>query len=113
MGGIEFPPGTTIFISPGAANRDPRHFPNPDEFDIDRSNARQHLAFAHGIHTCAGAPLARAEARVTLERFLDRMSDIRISDSHHGPADNRHYDYMQTYLIQGPTNLHLEFAPAD
>ena len=73
---------------------------------------RQHLAFAHGIHTCAGAPLARAEGRVTLERFLDRMADIRISESAHGPAGARHYDYMPTYMIQGITNLHLEFTPA-
>jgi cytochrome P450 len=111
VGGVELPAGTTVFVAEGAANRDPRHFENPDEFDLDRPNVRQHLAFAHGIHTCAGAPLARAEARVTLERFLDRMSDIRISESAHGPAGARHYDYMPTYLIQGITNLHLEFTP--
>ncbi len=112
VGGVDLPAGTTVYVAEGAANRDPRHFENPDEFDIDRPNGRQHLAFAHGIHTCAGAPLARAEARVTLERFLDRTADIRISESAHGPAGERHYDYIQTYLIQGITNLHLEFTPA-
>jgi cytochrome P450 len=112
VGGIDLAAGTTVFVAPGAANRDPRHFDNPDEFELDRPNGRQHLAFAHGIHTCAGAPLARAEARVTIERFLDRMADITISESEHGPAAERHYDYIQTYFLQGLTKLHLEFAPA-
>ena len=62
-----------------AANRDPRRFDAPDEFVPDRSNARQHLAFGHGVHTCPGAPLARAEARISIERILARMHDIRIS----------------------------------
>jgi cytochrome P450 len=113
VGGVELPAGTTIYVAEAAANRDPRQFENPNDFNLDRPNGRQHLAFAHGIHTCAGAPLARAEGRVTLERFLDRMADIRISESAHGPADDRHYDYIPTYLIQGITNLHLEFTPAN
>ncbi len=112
VGGVELRAGTTVFVAPGAANRDPRHFENPDEFELDRANGRQHLAFAHGIHTCAGAPLARAEARVTIERFLDRTADIRISESAHGPADQRRYDYIHTYFLQGLTSLHLEFTPA-
>ena len=69
----------------GAANRDPRRFEHPDEFVVDRANARQHLAFGHGVHTCPGAPLARAEARVSIERLLDRMADITISEAEHGP----------------------------
>ncbi len=67
-------------LVPGACNRDPRVFDDPYDFDIDRPNARQHIAFGHGIHTCAGAPLARAEGRVTLNRFLDRTRDIRITE---------------------------------
>ena len=112
VGGVELAAGTTVFVCPGAANRDPRRFDNPDEFELDRANGRQHLAFAHGIHTCAGAPLARAEARVTLERFLDRVVDIRISESAHGPAGDRHYDYIPTYFLQGLTKLYVEFTPA-
>jgi cytochrome P450 len=112
VGGVGLAAGTTVFVAPGAANRDPRHFENPEEFQLDRANGRQHLAFAHGIHTCAGAPLARAEARVTIERFLDRMTDITISESEHGPATARRYDYVQTYFLQGLTNLHLEFTPS-
>ena len=72
VGGVELPAGTTLMVVNGAANRDPSRFDDPDELRIDRVNARQHVAFGHGIHTCAGAPLARAEARVSIERMLDR-----------------------------------------
>ena len=82
----EIPAGSTVMVLPSGANRDPREFEHPDELRLDRENARQHIAFGHGIHTCAGAPLARAESNVSLQRLLDRMADIRISDSHHGPA---------------------------
>ena len=112
VGGVDLPAGTTVFIASGAANRDPRQFESPAEFRLDRPNGRQHLGFAHGIHTCAGAPLARAEGRVTIERFLDRMSDIRISETEHGPPGARRYEYIQTYFLQGLTSLNLEFTPA-
>ena len=58
-------PGQSVFVMPGAANRDPRQFEDPNEFRLDRANGRQHIGFGFGIHTCAGAPLARAEGRVT------------------------------------------------
>ena len=112
VGGVDIPAGTTAFVAAGGANHDPRQFECPAEFRVDRPNARQHVAFGHGIHTCAGAPLARAEARVTLERFLDRVSDIRISEAEHGPAGERRYDYIPTYFLQGLTRLHLEFTVA-
>ncbi|MBX7434942.1 cytochrome P450 [Mycobacterium sp. Y57] len=101
--------GTTVMVVNGAANRDPRRFENPDSFDAERRNARQHLAFGRGIHSCPGAPLARAETRVGLERLLDRTTDIRISESKHGPAGNRHYKYIPTYILRGLTELYLEF----
>jgi cytochrome P450 len=97
----------------GAANRDPRRFECPHEFQVDRENARQHIAFGHGIHTCPGAPLARAETRISLERIFDRMADIRVSEAEHGPASARHYDYEPTYILRGLSSLHLEFTPVD
>jgi cytochrome P450 family 150 subfamily A5 len=104
--------GCTLMVVNGAANRDPRRFEDPDSFDPDRKNARQHLAFGRGIHSCPGAPLARAETRVGLERLLDRTSDIRISEAQHGPANDRRYQYIPTYILRGLTELHLEFDPA-
>ena len=71
----------------------------------------QHIAFGHGIHTCAGAPLARAEGRVTINRFLDRTSTSRISEARHGPADARRYEYLPTYFLRGLQRLELELSP--
>ena len=113
VGGVVLPAGTTVMVLNGAANRDPSRFEDPDAFVVDRANARQHLAFGRGVHTCPGAPLARAEARVSIERLLDRMEDIRISESAHGPADARRYQYVPTYILRGLTKLHLEFTPVD
>jgi cytochrome P450 len=112
LGGVDIPAGGTIMLTPGACNRDPRVFENPHEFDIERANARQHIAFGHGIHTCAGAPLARAEGRVTLNRFLDRTADITISEKEHGPAGARRYDYLPTFFLRGLRWLQLDFTPA-
>lgn len=109
LGGVNVPSGSTLMVVNGAANRDPRRFTDPNTFDANRSNARQHIAFGRGVHTCPGAPLARAEARVALERLLDRTTDIRISEAHHGPAGARTYKYVPTYILRGLTELHLEF----
>lgn len=113
VGGVEIPAGSNVMVLNNAANRDPGRFENPNEFQLDRPNARHHVAFGHGIHTCAGAPLARSEARVSLERILDRMGDIRISDAEHGPPDARTFRYVPTFLLRGLTKLHIEFTPLD
>ena len=76
VGGVEIPAGTTVMVLNGAAGRDPRRFEDPDEFRVDRANAREHLAFGRGPHSCPGGPLARAEARISIERILGRMEDI-------------------------------------
>jgi len=112
VGGVEIPPGGTVMVLPGAANRDPGMFPEPTKYDIDRANARYHIAFGHGIHHCAGAHLARAEGRVTINRILDRTSDIRISEAEHGPPGDRRYQYLPTYFLRGLTKLTIEFDPA-
>ena len=111
IGGVDIPAGGTVMLLPGAANRDPRVFTDPHEFDIDRANARQHVAFGFGIHVCAGAPLARSEGRVTINRLFDRTADIAVSEAAHGPAGDHRYEYMPTYFLRGLINLHLEFTP--
>lgn len=112
VAGVEIPAGSTLMVLNGAANRDPRHFDDPSEFRIDRENAREHLAFGRGVHSCPGGPLARLETRVSIERLLNRTSKISISEEHHGPADARRYRYMPTYILRGLTQLHLELTPA-
>jgi cytochrome P450 len=112
VGGVDLPAGTTVMVLNGAANRDPRVFERPAEFIADRENARHHIAFGHGIHVCPGAPLARTEAKVSLERLFDRTADIRISEAAHGPAGARRFDHVPTYILRGLTKLHLELTPA-
>jgi len=113
VGGVEVPAGTTVMVMNGAANRDPRQFPDPATFDIDRGNARRHIAFGRGPHSCPGAPLARAETKVSIERILARTSDIRISEDHHGPAHARRFSYVPTFILRGLTELHLELTVKD
>ncbi|AKK26780.1 cytochrome P450 [Mycobacterium sp. EPa45] len=111
LGGVDIKAGTVLMLCLGAANRDPRKFENPDEFHLDRKNVREHITFGRGIHTCAGAPLARVEAKVTLNRLLDRMADLAIDETQHGPAHARHYTYEPTFLLRGLSELHLTFKP--
>jgi cytochrome P450 len=112
VGGVDVPAGATLMVLNGAANRDPRHFEDPDEFRVERGNSREHLAFGRGVHSCPGGSLARLEARVSIERLLNRTSEIRISEAHHGPPGDRRYQYVPTYILRGLTQLHLEFIAA-
>ena len=113
IGGVDIPAGTVVMVLPGAANRDPRRFENPHEFQVDRKNVREHMAFARGVHSCPGGPLARVEGRVSIERILDRMPHIEIDEAAHGPAGGRRYDYEPTYILRGLRELHLSFTTAD
>ncbi len=111
ISGVEVPAGSTVVLLLPAADRDPRRFGCPAEFDADRGNAREHIAFGRGVHTCPGAPLVRSDARVTLEHVLDRVADIRISDAEHGPPGERRYQYTDSWILHGLDSLHLEFRP--
>jgi cytochrome P450 len=110
LGGVHIPAGTVVMLCLGAANRDPRKFEEPHEFRLDRKNVREHIAFGRGIHTCAGAPLARVEGVITINGMLDRMRDITISEAKHGGGVDRQYRYEPTFLLRGLTALHIEFT---
>jgi cytochrome P450 len=112
VGGAEIPAGATVMVLNAAANRDPGHFRDPGKFDVERANARQHVAFGRGIHSCPGAPLARSEARIAFQRLLERTRNLRISEEHHGPPGARRYQYVPTFILRGLTRLHVEFDPA-
>lgn len=111
VGDVPIAAGTTMMLLPGACNRDPAKFDEPHEFRIDRPNVREHVAFGRGSHSCPGAPLARAEGRISLNRILDRMSDIKISEASHGSTGGYSYDYEPTFILRGLTELHLEYTP--
>ena len=115
LAGVRIPAGSTLLLLLQAADSDARRFSCPTEFDVDRRNSREHIAFGRGIHSCPGGPLVRSDGKVTLERLLDRLEDIRISETHHGPPGDRHYEYTPTYILRGVEDLHINFtcgAPA-
>ena len=112
VGGVEIAPGTPVMILNGAANRAPRRFECPEEFRLDRANAKEHMAFGR-----AGPLLSRRAAGPRRgprqhQRILDRMRDIRLSDEHHGPPGARHFTYEPTWVLRGLHDLHIEFTPA-
>jgi cytochrome P450 len=111
LGGLDIPAGSFLFIANGAANHDSRKFDEPGKFKLDRKNANLHVSFGRGRHTCPGAPLARAEAVVSINRLLDRTKDIRISEKEHGPPGERVFTYLPTFILRGVTHLALEFDP--
>ncbi len=81
----------------GAANRDPRRFPDPDRFDIGRGDTA-HVGFGGGIHFCVGAPLARLELEVSLAALARRFPDAELATE---PV------YHPTFVIRGLTALEL------
>jgi cytochrome P450 len=80
VGGTRLEEGALVTLCIGAANRDPAQFAQPDVLDLSRPDNR-HLAFAFGIHQCAGLSLARLEGRIAIARFLARFPRYRLSAS--------------------------------
>jgi len=78
FGGVDLPADQIIFQLIGSANRDPDVFARPDRFEIERTNARDHLSFGAGMHFCLGAGLARSEASVVLTRLMEAAPQLRL-----------------------------------
>jgi pimeloyl-[acyl-carrier protein] synthase len=79
IGGKILKRGQGIFILPGAINRDPVQFSEPDQLDLSRSD-NPHLAFGYGIHFCLGAPLARIEGEIAIRTLVQRLPNLRLCD---------------------------------
>lgn len=77
VAGVAIPEGAVVSVCLGAANRDDKRWERADEFDIFR-DAKPHMAFAYGAHTCLGMHLARMETRVAINALLDRLPDLRL-----------------------------------
>jgi cytochrome P450 len=106
IGGVPVPAGAMLMTLYAAANRDPRHFENPEVFDIHRANARTHLSFGQGIHFCVGSPFARAEGKLGFQAFFERIKDVRFAD------DRNDFERTVSYVLRGIRELHLTFTPA-
>ncbi|NDJ89567.1 cytochrome P450 [Mycolicibacter kumamotonensis] len=80
LAGVELPADSRLLLVWGAANRDPEHFDTPEEFRLDRSALKGHVAFGKGAHFCVGTPLARLEARVVLQTLLEQTTWIEAAE---------------------------------
>ena len=78
VGGVDLPAGAKLFLWLAAAGRDPSVFPEPDAFDVDRANARRHLAFGRGIHFCLGSALGKLEAELAVAELARRWPRLAL-----------------------------------
>jgi cytochrome P450 PksS len=78
LGGVTIPRGEMVYVALASANRDERHFPNPDALDITRE-PNKHLSFGLGAHFCLGAPLARLEGQLAINTLLRRLPHLRLT----------------------------------
>lgn len=101
VGDVTITKGSPVWIAWAAANRDPRHFADPDRFDPLRKN-RDHLGFGAGIHACFGAPLARLETQTALAELFSRLDDVHLVED---PPP-----YRRNPLLRGPSRLDITFA---
>jgi cytochrome P450 len=81
LGGVTVPAGARLMMSVPSGNRDEARFAEPERFDLNRPNVRQHLAFSKGVHVCLGAQLSRLEARVALEVLTRRLHGVRLVEA--------------------------------
>lgn len=103
VAGVRFRPGDRVLLAWASANRDASHFDQPDAFVLDRTPNR-HVTFAHGIHRCIGAPLARQELRVILAEVLRRIPDY-VVDASRTPT------YPDVGLMFGYQTMPATFTP--
>jgi cytochrome P450 len=103
--GVKIPRGATVNARYAAANRDPEHFENPDQLDLERKNAATHLAFGTGVHHCLGAPLARRELHWAFAALFERVTDIRLA-----PGKND-FAIAPNYCLRALKQLHIAFTP--
>jgi cytochrome P450 len=87
LGGVKLPAGVTVMPLPGARTSPSR-----------------------GAHSCPGGPLARIEGRVTIERILDRLNEIRLDEADHGPEGARRFDYVPLSILRGLEAPYIEFT---
>lgn len=103
--GVPVPKGARLLVVYSSANRDPSVFDDPDTFDPDRPNLKEHFAFGKGIHFCLGAPLSRLEMQVAFERLARRLGELRL-------AEGNTLEYEPSFVLRGLKRLEIEFTEA-
>jgi cytochrome P450 len=112
IGDIAIPAGTKILVALAAANRDPTRWENPNELQLGRKKIMEHVGFGRGKHVCAGAPLARVEVRVLMEKLLGYTRAIELDRKQH-PNGVSDLEYEPSFIIRGLAEMHLKLTPAE
>ncbi|PHR74617.1 MAG: hypothetical protein COA67_00650 [Lutibacter sp.] len=103
LSGVFIPKNSQVHLCLASANRDPKYFDNPDDFNFNRTGKKKHLAFAAGPHYCIGAELARLEVRIALEVLIEKFPAMKLAR----PKENISY-FKSTHfraLESLPVNL--------
>jgi cytochrome P450 len=104
LAGIHLPKGAKVLLWLAATGRDPSVFPDPDRFDLHRTNADKHLAFGADLHYCLGASLGRLEARLAVEELIDRFPHLRL-------VDGQTLTFHPNISFRGPQALWVRSGP--
>lgn len=99
IAGQQITKGDTVILSISSANRDPRHFLEPDVLDFDRVDAKDHWAFGRGAHHCPGKELARVEMQIMIDMLLRRFPNLALDTS----ADE--VLWRPNYIIRSPRKI--------
>lgn len=102
VGDTAIPAGSNLLLLLGSANRDDQLFENPDDLNITRQNARQHLSFGYGIHFCLGQQLAKLEFAIAMRELGRRLPSLRL-------APDQDFTFAQNTSFRVPTALQLEW----
>lgn len=106
LGGVELKAGEPMLIRYGSANRDEAKFEDGCRYDVRRDNARDHIAFGAGVHTCLGMALARLEMTTALPIVLTRLKNLRFANS------EKPFRFAASHILRGIEALDLVFDPA-
>jgi hypothetical protein len=103
LGGVHLPEGAKLFLWLAASGRDASVFPEPERFDLERTNAAKTLAFGKGIHYCLGAALGKLEAEIALEGLTHRVPRLRL-------VDRQRLSFHANISFRGPQALWVHAA---
>ncbi|MFC7460825.1 cytochrome P450/oxidoreductase [Hydrogenophaga defluvii] len=105
VGGVAIPKGARLLLVQASANFDPRHFENPDDIDVYRESAVEHLTFGYGAHQCMGKNIGRMQMRIFLEEFVRRLPHMRL-------VPGQAMSYLSNTSFRGPDALWVAWEPA-
>ncbi|MFM1908775.1 MAG: hypothetical protein RLZZ591_2452 [Pseudomonadota bacterium] len=105
VGGVAIPKGGKLLLVQASANVDPAHFENPEQVDLYRDNAVEHLTFGYGAHQCMGKNIGRMQMRVFLEEFARRLPHLQL-------VPGQSFEFLSNTSFRGPSELWVQWDPA-